>query len=146
MILFNKILDLEYFPSVWAIGNVVPVFKKGDKSDANNYRGITIISCLGKLFTKIMNNRINRFVEEKNILSDVQYGFRKDRSTIDCLFIVKGLIDIMFSKGLKLYVCFIDYEKAYDLIDRACLFHKLMKEGLSSKCINLFKTRIWCVQ
>ena len=139
LILFNKILDLEYFPSVWAIGNVVPVFKKGDKKNANNYRGITIISCLGKLFTKIMNNRINGFVEEKNILSDIQYGFRKNRSTIDCLFIVKGLIDIMFAKGLKLYVCFIDYEKAYDLIDRACLFHKLMKEGISSKCINLFK-------
>ena len=105
LILFNKILDLEYFPSVWAIGNVVPVFKKGDKNNANNYRGITIISCLGKLFTKIMNNRITRFVDEKNILSDVQYGFRKNRSTIDCLFIVKGLIDIMFAKGLKLYVC-----------------------------------------
>ena len=139
IILFNKILDLEYFPSVWAIGKVVPVFKKGDKNNANNYRGITIISCLGKLFTKIMNNRITKFVDEKNILSDVQYGFRKNRSTIDCLFIVKGLIDIMFAKGLKLYVCFIDYEKAYDLIDRACLFHKLMKEGISSKCINVFK-------
>ena len=45
----------------------------------------------------------------------------------------------MFAKGLKLYVCFIDYQKAYDLIDRACLFHKLVKQGLSSKCINIFK-------
>ena len=131
---------MEFFPALWAIGKVVPVFKKGDRKDANNYRGITIISCLGKLFTKIMNERLNRFVEEKDILSNVQYGFRKGRSTTDCLFILKGLIDIVFSKGLKLYVCFVDYEKAYDLIDRACLFHKLMKEGLSSKCINVFKS------
>ena len=139
LILFNKILDFEYFPTIWALGKVVPVFKKGDKNNSNNYRGITIISCLGKLFTKIMNDRLSRFVEEKNILSDVQYGFRKNRSTIDCLFIIKGLIDIMFAKGLKLYVCFIDYEKAYDLVDRACLFHKLLKQGISSKCINVFK-------
>ena len=140
LLLFNKILDMEFFPAIWAIGKVVPVFKKGDKRDANNYRGITIMSCLGKLFTKIMNDRLNRFVEEKDILSDVQYGFRKGRGTTDCLFILKGLIDIMFSKGLKLYVCFVDYEKAYDLIDRTCLFHKLIKEGLSSKCINVFKS------
>ena len=98
LIIFNKILDLEYFPSVWAIGNVVPVFKKGDKNNANNYRGITIILCLGKLFTKIMNNRINRFVEEKTILSDVQYGFRKmfsmDLERIEVLLIVYSLLKV----------------------------------------------------
>ena len=139
IILFNKILELEYFPSQWAVGKIVPIFKKGDRNDANNYRGITIISCLAKLFTKIMNDRLTNWVDSRKILTDSQYGFRKDRSTIDCLFVIQGLIDIIFAKGLKLYVCFIDYEKAYDLIDRACLFHKLVKTKISSKCINIFK-------
>ena len=139
LILFNKILDFEYFPSFWASGNVIPIFKKGNKEDVNNYRGITIISCLGKLFTKIMNDRLNKWADAEDILSEVQYGFRKNRSTVDCLYIIQGLVDIMFSKGLKLYVCFIDYEKAYDRIDRACMFHKLLKLGVSSKCINIFK-------
>ena len=139
LILFNTLLKLEYFPTVWAVGRVVPVYKKGDKQDPNNYRGISIMSCLAKFYTKILSNRINCYIEQENILSDVQYGFRKDRNTTDCLFILNGLIEIMFSRGLKLFVCFIDYEKAYDLLDRSCLFYKLMKEGLSSKCINIFK-------
>ena len=139
LILFNKIIELEYFPSSWAVGRVVPVFKKGDKNNVNNYRGLTIISCLAKLFTKIMNDRLTLWVDSQQLLTDAQYGFRKNRSTVDCLFIIQGLIDIIFAKGLKLYVCFIDYEKAYDLIDRACLFHKLLKLNVSSKCINIFK-------
>ena len=105
---FNKILELEYFPSQWAVGKIIPVFKKGDRNDANNYRGITIISCLAKLFTKIMNDRLTKWVDSQKILTDSQYGFRKGRSTTDCLFIIQGLIDIIFARGLKLYVCFID--------------------------------------
>ena len=139
VVLFNIILKLEYFPSAWALGNITAVFKKGDKNDPNNYRGISVVSCLAKLFTKIINDRLSLWVEEEKLLSDVQYGFRKNRSTIDCIFILKGLIDIIFEKGLKLYVCFIDYQKAYDLIDRSCLFHKLIKEGVSSKIINIYK-------
>ena len=88
--MFNKILDLEYFPSVWAIGNVVPVFKKGDKNNANNYRGITIISCLGKLFTKIMNNRINKFVEEKIFCQ----MFSMDLERIEVPLIVYSLLKV----------------------------------------------------
>ena len=119
LILFNKLLDLEYFPKMWATGKITPVFKKGDNKDPNNYRGITILSCLSKLFTKIMNERLNRWAEEENVLTDTQYGFRKNRGTTDCLFILKGLIDIVFARGLKLYVCFVDYQKAYDLLDRS---------------------------
>lgn len=77
LILFNKLLDLEYFPKIWATGKKTPVFKKGDNTDPNNYRGITILSCLCKLFTKVMNERLNRWAEEEKILTDTQYGFRK---------------------------------------------------------------------
>ena len=139
LIIFNKLLDLEYFPKTWATGKITPVFKKGDNTDPNNYRGITILSCLSKLFTKNMNERLNRWAEEEKTLTDTQYGFRKNRGTTDCVFILKGLIDIVFARGLKLYVCFVDYQKAYDLLDRSCLFYKLAKEGVSSKCVNLFK-------
>ena len=86
-----------------------------------------------------MNERLNKWAVDEELLSEIQYGFRKNRSTIDCIFIIQGLTDIMFSKGLKLYVCFIDYEKAYDLIDRACMFHKLVKSDISSKYLNIFK-------
>jgi len=72
LVLFNTILELEYFPSEWALGKVIPIFKKGDKKDVNNYRGITIISCLAKLFTKIMNDRLTKWADSENIISEAQ--------------------------------------------------------------------------
>ena len=57
--LFNKIFELGYFPDKWSEGFIVPIFKKGDKNEPSNYRGITLLSTLGKLFTRVLNNRLN---------------------------------------------------------------------------------------
>ena len=100
--IFNCILNTEIFPSFWAIGDIVPIFKKGDKHNVNNYRGITIISCIGKLFTRILNNRLSKWAEKEHKINESQLGFRKEKSTTDCIFILNGLIDILFSKGKKL--------------------------------------------
>ena len=140
LLLFNCVLKLEYFPSFWCVGSIVPVFKRGDKNDVNNYRGITLLSCFGKLFTRILNNRINDWVESESILTEAQFGFRKGRCTSDCLFILHGLIEILFARGKRLYCCFIDYEKAYDYLDRTAVLFKLLKSGVSSKCVNIFKS------
>jgi len=56
--LFNKIFDIGYFPDSWSEGYVVPLHKKGNINDTNYYRGITLLSCIGKLFTRILNNRL----------------------------------------------------------------------------------------
>ena len=138
--IFNSVLHLEHFPSFWCRGSIVPIFKKGDKFNANNYRGITILSCMGKLFTRLMNNRLTSWAENENKICNSQYGFRKHRSTTDCIFILKGLIDLLFAQGKKLYTAFIDYEKCYDYLDRAAVFYKLSKSGVSSKCINIIKS------
>ena len=95
------------------------------------------MSCLSKLFTRIINNRLNDWAETESVLTESQFGFRKGRNTTDCLFILHGLIEIMLARGKKLYCCFIDYEKAYDYLNRAALFSKLLKTGVSSKCINI---------
>ena len=139
LLLFNIILKLEHFPAFWAVGTVVPIFKKGDKNDVNNYRGITLLSCLGKLFTRILNNRLHTWAESQTILSEGQFGFREGRGTADCLFVLHGLIELLLAKGKKLYCVFIDYEKAFDYLDRAALWTKLTKEGVSSKCVRLFR-------
>ena len=137
--IFNNIMQLKYFPDSWAIGNIVPIFKSGDHNDANNYRGITLLSCLSKLFTGIMNNRLNKWADKGNVLSEAQFGFRKDRGTVDCIFILHGIVKILLARGKKVYCCFVDYEKAYDYLDRAAIFHKLLKNGVSSKCIDIFR-------
>ena len=81
------------FPKEWAVGEIVPILKK--KSDINNpdnYRGITLISCMGKLFTSILNIRLNTWAEENSVFNDYQFGFRRNRGTTDCIFVFNGLI------------------------------------------------------
>ena len=139
LMLFNSILTLEYFPEKWSIGSIIPIFKSGDKNISNNYRGITLLSCLGKLFTKVMNKRLNSWAEKHVKLNEAQYGFRRGRGTVDCLFILHGIIEMMLARGRQLYAVFVDYEKAYDYLDRGAIWAKLLKGGVSSKCIRLFR-------
>ena len=83
--LFNIILDTGCFPESWAVGLIVPIYKnKGSKNDPNNYRGITLLSCLAKFFNIALNNRL-KVISEK-IISLIQAGFRPGFSTTDHIF------------------------------------------------------------
>ena len=137
--IFNKILELQCFPKCWAEGSIVPIFKSGDRHNTNNYRGITLLSCIGKLFTRVINDRLTTWADKNGVINENQLGFRKGRGTVDCLFILNGLIQMMLSKGKKLYCCFVDYQKAFDYVDRATLWSKLVNENVSSKIITLLK-------
>ena len=106
--LFNIVLDTGHFPTVWGEGYIVPLHKKGDTSKVENYRGITLTSSLGKLFTAILTNRLELFCELNKNLSDTQFGFRKGRSTIDAVFILNSLIERFFNDKCRLYCAFVD--------------------------------------
>ena len=84
-------------------------------ADASNYKGITLLSCLGKLFTAVLNNRLNGYLDSVNMIEE-KAGLRKGYSTLDHIFDFKGLIDIYLPKGKKLYCTFIDYSKVFDTI------------------------------
>ena len=71
---FNIILDKSLFPHIWKIGYIVPVFKGEDSFDTSNYRGIVITSCMGKLFTLILNDMLTTFLEKINIFKPYQIG------------------------------------------------------------------------
>ena len=75
--LFNKIFDLEYFPESWSEGNIVPLRKKGSLDDVSNFRGITLLSTLGKLFTRIFNNRLTSWAEEYYVYIEAQRGLEQ---------------------------------------------------------------------
>ena len=137
--IFNTILDTGFFPSQWSVGVIVPVHKKGDVNDPLNYRGITLVSCLGKLFTNIINERLNVWAEEMSILSENQFGFRKQKSTTDCIFILQGLIEHFFNNSKQLYCSFVDLTRAFDGLDRNALWYKLNFYGVSSKLITVIK-------
>eukprot|EP00745_Piridium_sociabile_P028066 TRINITY_DN45105_c0_g1_i6.p1 TRINITY_DN45105_c0_g1~~TRINITY_DN45105_c0_g1_i6.p1 ORF type:complete len:171 (-),score=7.55 TRINITY_DN45105_c0_g1_i6:29-541(-) len=107
--LFNIILQSGKIPEIWSIGFVCPIYKgKGDPKDTDNYRGITILSCFGKLFTSILNQRINNFVELNNLLGQEQAGFRKGYSTMDHVFTLHCIIELYLQQKKKIYCRFVD--------------------------------------
>ena len=91
--LFNKIFMSGIFPSSWMEGIVVPLYKKGEKGDVNNYRGITLTSCLSKIYTGILNKRLSCWSAENDVISDAQFGFKKGFSTTDAIFSLHCLIE-----------------------------------------------------
>ena len=90
--LFNTVFNLGYFPEKWTEGFIVPLHKKGNSNDVENYRGITLLSTFGKLFTRILNNRLNNWAENYHIYINAQAGFRKHMGTIDNIFVMHSLI------------------------------------------------------
>ena len=135
---FNCIFDSGIFPDPWAEGLIVPIYKKkGSRDDVNNYRGITLLSCLGKYFNTILNNRFKK-VSDK-LISNIQAGFREGFSTMDHVFTIVSIVNLYQKMGVNLYVAFIDYAKAFDTIWRGGLWLKLVKEGINGKFLNIIK-------
>ncbi|KAL9969651.1 hypothetical protein ACROYT_G021888 [Oculina patagonica] len=139
--IFNDIIENGTFPTEWNIGVIKPIYKqKGDKKSPANYRGITLTSCLGKLFTSILQNRLNKFIEQHDVLNPEQFGFRPNSRTTDSLFIFQQLLHKYTKQHKKLYVGFIDYEKAFDSVWQSGMIHKLQTYGIQGKFLNVIKS------
>ena len=132
--LFNLIFENGIFPSSWCDGIICPIFKSGDKCQAKNYRGITLLPIVSKIYTRILYNRLILWEENCSPLREEQAGFRKGYSTTDNIFILHTFIKKYLSKrGGRFYCAFVDFEKAFDRVDRMILFFKLGKAGLKGK-------------
>lgn len=149
---FNIIINTGITPDDWGIAIITPIFKnKGSPENPDNYRGISILSCISKLFTLIINDRLTSFVDDLGILGENQAGFRPSYSTTDHMFSLKCIIDIYTQfKKKKLYCAFIDYQKAFDTINRNKLWLKLISNGISGKILkiihNLYSKAKSCVK
>ena len=138
--LFNNILSTGKFPVVWAKEIIVPIFKSGEKCNPSNYRGITIGSCIGKLFLKILINRLDNFLTMHNIICPEQIGFSKGSHTSDHMFVLKTLIDQYTQQCSKhVYTCFVDFHKAFDTVWHIGLLYKLRNSGVSDLFYNVIK-------
>ena len=136
-ILFSKVFETSYFPSTWSVGEIIPLHKKGDKSNVDNYRGITLLSTLGKLFTRLLNNHLNLWAETYSVLIEAQAGFRENMSTSDNIFVLHGLITHLLNNNRKLYCSFIDFSKALDYVVRDILSFKLIQYGVRGKILEI---------
>lgn len=138
--IFNAIFEGAAYPDTWREGLIVPLYKKGDPLDPNNYRGITLLSSLGKIFSSVFTKRLNNWIEKRDLLVSTQCGYRAGFSTMDNLFMISTIICKQFtSKQPRLYCCFVDFRKAYDFVDRKLLLLKLKKMGISDKMLKLIE-------
>ena len=138
--LFNKIFISGNYPKKWGEGCIIPLYKKGDIDDVNNYRGITLINIVAKLYSQLIHDRLMKWAIKCKKLSQHQFGFQKGKSTTDCIFTFSSIITKILSSGNKVYCAFIDYEKAFDTVNRSLLWKKLIREKMSSRMIQAIKS------
>ena len=138
--LFNKIMSTGVFPEQWCSAIIVPVFKNGDPNDPNSYRGISLLSCVGKMFNKIINDRLYKWADDNGKFYDIQTGFMKSKSTTDNMYVLQSLVRKYLNKKKgRFYSVFIDFSKAFDSVPHQNLFYSLLNGNLHGRIINLLR-------
>jgi hypothetical protein len=135
--IFNSCVDNLLIPSDWKFAIVTPLFKKGDHTDINNYRGISVLPVLAKLFEKLLAQQITDYFSANKLFYTGQHGFRKGHSCETALH--ELLSDINIARDLKQIVLllFIDFRKAFDTVDSHLLMDKLIHYGFDNNALKL---------
>ena len=132
---FNQVLQ-RGVPASWCVGVVHPIFKAGYRNDPGDYRGITVVVILAKLYAMVLEARATAWAEDKRCRAKGQAGFRKDFCTTDQLFIICTILQQAKHSKRKLDCCFVDFEKAFDLVRRESLCQVLEGRGLTGRVIS----------
>ena len=123
-------------PSTWKESNTFLIYKAGDASDPNNYRPIALLNTLNKVFAAIVNKRLSKLLENNNILSEMQGGFRPGRTTFTKIWNLVQTIDHAKQNDQHLHLAYIDLKKAYDSVEHWGLKEVLTNYGFSATFIN----------
>ena len=115
--IFNQSLLTGIYPSDWKLAKVTTIFKNGSKSDLNNYRPISVIPAVAKIFEKIIYDQLYNYLNVNDLLTSCQSGFRSLHSTLTALLETSNNWCVNVDKGLLNSVIFIDLKKAFDTID-----------------------------
>lgn len=150
--IYNSIFESGNVPQTFKESIIFPLHKKGNINDVKNYRGLSFINCVAKIFINILDSRLSNWTSDRQLISEFQAGFRRGYSTIDNIFNLNAIVRLRLARtGGKLYAFFVDFSAAFDTIDRKSLLFKLSCIGVSTKFLNIFKnyyngTRagVWC--
>ena len=141
--LFNRLFFEGTFPDLWSKSIMIPLHKKGDMNSVNNYRGISLLDTFGKIYTSILNRRLTFYVNIYGKIAESQSGY----CTIDNAFILMSIIQkYLCKKKGRIYVCFVDFQKAFDSVHREKLWQVLKTVGIKGNLFKVMKDMYKCVK
>ena len=123
-------------PNDWECGLLIKIPKKGDTANCDNWRGITLLSTPSKVFTRILFNRIKEHVNHRR---KEQAGFRPNRSCIDQINTLRIIIEQCVEWSSRLYAVFVDFEKAFDSVNREAMWKEVKRYGVPKQIVDLIK-------
>ena len=139
--IFNDCVDQGLFPDILKRAKVVPLHKEGDETDPSNFRPISLLPVLGKIFERLIYNRIVNFLDRFDLLNCNQFGFRRNIGTVDAIgTLVEGIREQMVDRSSSTFCTFIDLKKAFDTVDHQILLRKCFSKGLRGPVFDLLKS------
>ena len=137
-ILINKSMEEGTFPNKLKISKIIPIYKSKDKDQLNNYRPISLLPSISKIYEKVVYKRLYNFINPS--LYERQFGFRAKRSTIQAIIELNtDIIESFEDKDITM-ATFLDLSKAFDTIDHTILIEKLRRYGIRGIALNWFKS------
>ena len=132
--------DNGFVPDEGLVGIIKPIYKnKGDPTQPENYRPITLLSCLGKLFTSILSKRLEDYACEINLIGETQAGFRKNYPTLDHILTLQFLSHTLLKSKKKLFCAFVHFKQVFDTVWRNGLWYKMLENGIKGKCYTFIR-------
>ena len=130
--LFNRLWIAEKTPTKWRQGIIVSIYKADDPTDCSNYRPLTLLPVLDKLYATLLTRRMERIVP----LHDHQYAFRKSRGTLNALFNLTAALRKRTRAGMPTFATFFDAAKAYDTVPRELMLARLLDKGVAGRLFS----------
>ena len=134
----NMSLQQGIFPQCLKTARIIPVYKSGEKSKVNNYRPISILCAFGKILEKIVSAQLESYLNENNILTANQFGYRRGVSTENAVQKLLSHVYEAFDKGEFVLNIFLDLSKAFDVVNRRYLLYKLKRYGVNENELSWF--------
>ena len=135
--LINRSIQEGFFPVCLKTAKIIPLHKNGNFENPSNYRPISLLSSLSKVFEKVLNARMVEFLEKHQLFSNDQFRFRPKRSCAHGIASVTELMRNVIESQKIGFACFIDFQKAFDTIDHSLLMKKLQNLGFRGKVNTL---------
>ena len=142
--LFNTSIETSQFPDSWKVARVTPIFKEGDKTEKSNYRPISVLPVISRLFEKLVFDQLYQHMKENHLFSPDQSGFLRLHSTLTCLLKNTEEWYNGLDLGQLVGLVFIDLKKAFDTVDHEILCKKLQVYGVQHRELSWFRSYLTC--